>query len=134
MKYNRFLNDLVDGLFELAIMRPAKPLVLSQLAEKQAIYLSYLEQVFASLRRNGFVLSVRGPGDGYLLEKPADKITTGDIISALDGSSQINNFSQKESEQAYLVDQPIVQHIWALMSQRVARMYHQVSLQVRHGR
>ena len=118
----------LNGLFELARMRPAKPLALSQLAEKQAISLSYLEQVFASLRRNGLVLSVRGPGGGYLLAKPADKITTGDIISAVNGSSQINKLWQKESEQAYLLDQPIVQQIWALMSQRVARMFHQVSL------
>jgi len=119
LKYNRFLNDLADGfiltqyisllifmifavkpttkaklalngLFELARMRPAKPLALSQLAEKQAISLSYLEQVFTSLRRNGLVLSVRGSGGGYLLAKPAGKIMTGDIISAVNGSSQIN--------------------------------------------
>lgn len=119
----------LNGLVELARMRPSKPLALSQLAEKQAISLSYLEQVFAALRRNGLVLSVRGPGGGYLLAKPAEKITAGDIISAVDGLSQINKLSPEESEEAFLVDQPIVNQFWALMSQRVANMYHQVSLQ-----
>lgn len=75
----------IRGMFELALNVPSKPIALAKLAEKQAVSLSYLEQVFASLRKQGLVLSVRGPGGGYLLARPADQIFAGEIIEAVDG-------------------------------------------------
>lgn len=75
----------IRGMFELALSVPSKPVALAKLAEKQSVSLSYLEQVFASLRKHGLVLSVRGPGGGYLLARPADQISAGEIIEAVDG-------------------------------------------------
>lgn len=75
----------IRGMFELALGTPSKPVALAKLAEKQSVSLSYLEQVFAALRKQGLVLSVRGPGGGYLLARPADQISTGEIIQAVDG-------------------------------------------------
>jgi Rrf2 family iron-sulfur cluster assembly transcriptional regulator len=48
--------------------------------------LSYLEQLFARLRKNGLVTSVRGPGGGYLLGRGANEISVGDVINAVDES------------------------------------------------
>lgn len=75
----------IRGMLELALGTSSKPVALSKLAERQSVSLSYLEQVFAALRKQRLVLSVRGPGGGYLLARPADQISTGEIIQALDG-------------------------------------------------
>jgi Rrf2 family iron-sulfur cluster assembly transcriptional regulator len=61
-----------------------QPICLGHIAERQQISLAYLEQLFARLRRNGLVKSVRGPGGGYLLGRPADETRISDIILAVD--------------------------------------------------
>jgi len=61
-----------------------RPVSLADIAERQEISLSYLEQLFAKLRRNGLVSSVRGPGGGYRLSRPADEVRVADIIMAVD--------------------------------------------------
>lgn len=60
------------------------PVALSEIAERQEISLSYLEQLFAKLRRSGLVKSVRGPGGGYLLAYDRNATRIADIIVAVD--------------------------------------------------
>ena len=57
---------------------------LADIAQRQEISLSYLEQLFAKLRRHGLVKSARGPGGGYRLTRPADELRVADIILAVD--------------------------------------------------
>lgn len=59
------------------------PITLAEISERQQISLSYLEQLFAKLRRFGLVKSVRGPGGGYLLGMPVEKMAIGMIIAAV---------------------------------------------------
>ena len=61
-----------------------KPVSLADIAQRQEISLSYLEQLFAKLRRNGLVKSVRGPGGGYRLSRPASDLRIADVIVAVD--------------------------------------------------
>ena len=61
-----------------------KPVSLADIAQRQEISLSYLEQLFAKLRRNGLVKSVRGPGGGYRLSRPANDLRISDVIVAVD--------------------------------------------------
>jgi Rrf2 family transcriptional regulator, iron-sulfur cluster assembly transcription factor len=61
-----------------------RPVSLADIAERQEISLSYLEQLFAKLRRNGLVSSVRGPGGGYRLSRGAGEVRVADIIMAVD--------------------------------------------------
>ena len=62
----------------------SKPVALADIARRQEISLSYLEQLFAKLRRQNLVRSVRGPGGGYRLSRPADEVRVADIIAAVD--------------------------------------------------
>ncbi|MBV9548148.1 MAG: Rrf2 family transcriptional regulator [Alphaproteobacteria bacterium] len=62
----------------------SKPVALADIAERQDISLSYLEQLFAKLRRGGLVTSVRGPGGGYRLSRVASDLRIADIIMAVD--------------------------------------------------
>jgi len=61
-----------------------RPVSLAEIAERQEISLSYLEQLFAKLRRGSLVRSVRGPGGGYRLSCPAAELRIADIILAVD--------------------------------------------------
>ncbi|MSO97983.1 MAG: Rrf2 family transcriptional regulator [Rhodospirillaceae bacterium] len=64
----------VAALVDLAQSQTRRPVALSDIAQRQDVSVSYLEQVFALLRQNGFVKSVRGPGGGYLLARAANDI------------------------------------------------------------
>jgi Rrf2 family iron-sulfur cluster assembly transcriptional regulator len=72
------------AMVDLAINSNDRPVCLADIAERQEISLSYLEQLFAKLRRGGLVKSVRGPGGGYLLAHPAEGMRICDIILAVD--------------------------------------------------
>jgi Rrf2 family iron-sulfur cluster assembly transcriptional regulator len=61
-----------------------KPVALADIAERQEISLSYLEQLFGKLRKGGMVRSVRGPGGGYLLARPAADTCISDIVKSVD--------------------------------------------------
>ncbi len=74
----------VMALVDLAKHSDGQPVVLADIAERQVISLSYLEQLFAKLRLAGLVKSVRGPGGGYLLGHGADETRVSDIILAVD--------------------------------------------------
>jgi len=73
----------IKAMLNLAFQMP-NPVSLTSLAKKLDISLSYLEQIFALLRKNNLVKGVRGPGGGYVLGKPTEVITIADIVSAID--------------------------------------------------
>ncbi len=74
----------VMALVDLAKHSDGAPIALAEIAERQEISLSYLEQLFAKLRVAGLVKSVRGPGGGYLLGRSAQETRIADIILAVD--------------------------------------------------
>ena len=74
----------VMALVDLAANDAGRPIALAEIADRQEISLSYLEQLFAKLRRGGLVTSVRGPGGGYQLAHAAEETRISDIILAVD--------------------------------------------------
>lgn len=74
----------VMAMVDLAANSSGKPVALADVADRQEISLSYLEQLFGKLRKGGLVKSVRGPGGGYLLARTADDTRVSDIILAVD--------------------------------------------------
>ena len=74
----------VMAMVDLARCGQDRPVALADIAERQEISLSYLEQLFAKLRRGGLVRSVRGPGGGYLIGRQPDRLRISDIIVAVD--------------------------------------------------
>ena len=72
----------VMAMADLAGYGGGLPKALADIAQRQVISLSYLEQIFAQLRRNGLVKSVRGPGGGYLLARPPAETAIADIMMA----------------------------------------------------
>ncbi len=74
----------VMAMVDLACQSNGKPVSLADIAVRQEISQSYLEQLFGKLRKGGLVKSVRGPGGGYVLARAADATRVADIILAVD--------------------------------------------------
>lgn len=78
----------VTALLDLALQesRHQGAVSLSDIAKRQSISISYLEQLFSKLRKKGLVSSTRGASGGYHLAKPLDEIDVMSIITAVDES------------------------------------------------
>ena len=87
----------VTAVLDLAFHEESGPVSLAAISERQHISLSYLEQLFARLRRNGVVKSTRGPGGGYRLNHDASDISVSDVILAVDESCQVAGCDDSES-------------------------------------
>ena len=74
----------VTAMLDLAVHAHEGPISLADISERQGISLSYLEQLFAKLRRNHLVASVRGPGGGYKLSRDSGDICVAEIIDSVD--------------------------------------------------
>ena len=74
----------VTAMLDLALHAQRGPVSLADISERQGISLSYLEQLFARLRRGGLVKSVRGPGGGYRLARHANETSVAEIVLAVD--------------------------------------------------
>ena len=73
----------VTAVLDLALREDSAPIRLADIAQRQGISLSYLEQLFAQLRRSGLVESVRGPGGGYRLARKHHLVSVSDIIDSV---------------------------------------------------
>lgn len=87
----------VSAMVDLAQHEGQGPVPLATIAERQEISLSYLEQLFARLRRAGLVVSSRGPGGGYRLAKPIEEITIAAIVDAVDETIDTTRCGGKEN-------------------------------------
>ena len=76
----------VTAMLDLALHKQQGPVSLAEVSQRQAISQSYLEQLFAKLRKSSLVISVRGPGGGYELRRGADAIFIAEIIDAVNES------------------------------------------------
>jgi Rrf2 family iron-sulfur cluster assembly transcriptional regulator len=74
----------VTAMMDIALHEKLGPVTLADISQCQGISLSYLEQLFSKLRKQGLVKGVRGPGGGYRLAKSAAQISVADIIQSVD--------------------------------------------------
>lgn len=106
----------VNAVIDLALREAAGPVTLASIGERQRTSLSYLEQLFSRLRRNGLVASTRGPGGGYTLARPSDAITVADIVTAVDESPAAAQRERAPGDHA----QALWQHLDEVMAQHMA--------------
>jgi Rrf2 family iron-sulfur cluster assembly transcriptional regulator len=75
----------VMAICDLASHASERPVSIAEIAKRQGVSVSYLEQMFARMRGDKLVRSVRGPGGGYLLVRPAEDILVSDIVRSVGG-------------------------------------------------
>jgi Rrf2 family iron-sulfur cluster assembly transcriptional regulator len=107
----------VTAMLDLTLNGTDGPVTLADISENQGISLSYLEQLFSSLRRKNLVRGVRGPGGGYYLGRAADEISIADIICAVD---EWVEFTRCKGKQNCLDGQRCMTHsLWDDLSQQI---------------
>ncbi len=84
MKLSTKGRHAITAMMELALRHRKGPVTLADISVEQSISVSYLEQLFARLRKNDLVTGLRGPGGGYCLRRPANEITIAQILEAVD--------------------------------------------------
>ena len=117
----------VTAMLDLALHGVSKPISLADISQRQEISLSYLEQLFAKLRQNQLVSSVRGPGGGYLLNRPRNEINVAEIIDAVNESVDATNCSGKGNCQGGEVC--LTHHLWEGLSQKIHSFLSEITLE-----
>ena len=116
----------VTAMLDLALHHDTGPTNLADISSRQGISLSYLEQLFSRLRRQGLVISSRGPGGGYVLGNSADAITIADVIRAVDESVDATRCRGKENCQG---DERCLTHdLWEELSRQISGFLASISL------
>lgn len=116
----------VTAMVDLAAHSNGKPVTLAEIANRQNISLSYLEQLFAKMRRAGLVGAVRGPGGGYRLVRAATETRIADIVRAVDDPIA-SDASVVQSDAENLVDL-VTADLWVALNDHVQRYLNAVSL------
>lgn len=116
----------VTAMMDLAIHDQKGPVTLADISKCQGISLSYLEQLFSKLRKEGLVDGVRGPGGGYRLGKTANQISIADIISAVDET--IDSTNCKGNENCNKGERCITHSLWVDLSQRLYDFLDEITL------
>jgi Rrf2 family iron-sulfur cluster assembly transcriptional regulator len=116
----------VTAMLDLALHGQTGPVSLADISSRQAISLSYLEQLFARLRRGQLVSSVRGPGGGYRLSRSCDSIYVAQIIDAVDEPVDATGCGGKADCQQGEVC--LTHHLWQDLSDEIHGFLSQISL------
>lgn len=116
----------VTAMLDVAMFANQAPVPLADISERQGISLSYLEQLFARLRKQGLVTSVRGPGGGYKLGRQAQTISVGAVISAVDESIDATKCQGKGNCQAG--ERCLTHSLWEGLSDRIAEFLNGITL------
>jgi Rrf2 family iron-sulfur cluster assembly transcriptional regulator len=107
----------VTAMLDLAIHHKHGPVTLNDISQCQGISLSYLEQLFARMRKSGLVEGVRGPGGGYRLALPAEQITIAKIIGSVDEKVDATLCAGREDCQEG--ERCLTHDLWCELSQQI---------------
>ena len=116
----------VTAMLDLAIHQGDGPITLAEIAERQDISLSYLEQLFSRLRRRTLVSSIRGPGGGYVLGRESGEIYIAEIITAVDEKVDTTRCGGKHNCQKS--ERCLTHDLWRDLSDRIYEYLDQISL------
>lgn len=117
----------VTAILDIALHGKSLPVSLMDISERQSISLSYLEQLFAQLRREGIVNSVRGPGGGYQLGKSPQEINIGMIIAAVNES--INVSKCKGNGNCSNNNLCLTHSLWERLEDQIEGFLHKITLE-----
>lgn len=116
----------VTAMLDLALHYDDGPITLADISQRQGISLSYLEQLFSRLRKQGLVDSTRGPGGGYRLSRAATDIAVADVITAVDEkveTTRCGGLANCQDEQ-----QCLTHELWTELSSQIHDFLSGISL------
>lgn len=117
----------VTAMLDLALHQELGPITLADISARQGISLAYLEQLFAHLRRQGLVQSLRGPGGGYRLGRAAGQISVADVISAVDEPVDATRCGGLKNCQGH--ERCLTHDLWEDLSAQIYEFLRDISLE-----
>jgi Rrf2 family cysteine metabolism transcriptional repressor len=91
----------LQAIFDLASQRAGEPVKIADIAKRQNIPQKFLELILAGLKQGGFVESRRGAEGGYLLARPADSLTVGEVLRSVEGTQQARTRARRKTESPF---------------------------------
>lgn len=116
----------VTAMLDLALHTQQGPVSLADVSQRQGISLSYLEQLFARLRREHLVKSVRGPGGGYMLGRGSELIFVAEVVDAVNESLDTTRCKNKGDCQSG--EKCLTHHLWSDLSDQIHSFLSTISL------
>lgn len=116
----------VTAMLDLAVHQKNETVTLADIAARQGISLSYLEQLFAKLRRKGLVASVRGPGGGYSLAMSPATISVAQIVVAINENIDATRCGGEENCQGE--ERCLTHQLWTELSHRIYEFLDSITL------
>ena len=116
----------VTAMLDVALHADQGPVPLADISERQGISLSYLEQLFSKLRKQGLVASVRGPGGGYRLGLSADEISISTVIAAAHASVEATRCHGEQGCQGGT--RCLTHSLWRDLSDRISHFLDEITL------
>ncbi|HHF6886590.1 TPA: Fe-S cluster assembly transcriptional regulator IscR [Haemophilus influenzae] len=116
----------VTAVLDIALNADGGPVSLADISERQHISLSYLEQLFAKLRKDGLVKSVRGSGGGYQLGLPSEQISVGMIIAAVNENIHVTKCLGRENCKNGV--ECLTHELWEDLSLRIESFLNEITL------
>lgn len=116
----------VTAMLDLALHDGGQPTALSEISARQGISLSYLEQLFSRLRKQGLVSSARGPGGGYRLGRSSLEISVADVIRAVDESVDATKCGGEKN--CHGEERCLTHELWEELSDQIYRFLNGIYL------
>lgn len=116
----------VTAMLDLALHSAGGPVKLAEISDRQGISLSYLEQLFTRLRKEGLVVSTRGPGGGYSLSRTSAQIAVAEVIEAVDenvDTTRCGGLSNCHNDQRCLTHD-----LWTDLSSQIRSFLNDITL------
>ena len=116
----------VTAMLDLALHTDVAPVSLAEISSRQEISLSYLEQLFARLRRRNLVVSIRGPGGGYRLGREPEAVFVSDVVDAVNES--LDTTRCKNRGDCQNGEMCLTHHLWSDLSDQIHQFLSEISL------
>lgn len=116
------------ALIDLALYSEAEAVSIQSIAARQHISDSYLEQLVRKLKKQGLVTSVRGAQGGYKLARPAEEISVGDVLRALEGSIEAVACGAESNEKCQGEDLCVTRYVWQRINRSIQETVDSIKL------
>ena len=118
----------MQALFDLAHHSHGQPVPLHVIAERQKLSLPFLEQIFNKLKKAGVVASVRGPKGGYVLTRPCDQVSVGEVLRLTDsGFYAAAKEDPRGASKALMADEKMARLLWSQLSNHISAFMEKVT-------
>lgn len=117
----------VTAMLDIAINQSKGPITLAMISERQDISLSYLEQIFAKLKKSDLVLSARGPGGGYRLSRTPAEISISEVIAAVNEDLEARKCKGRQNCKGG--EECLSHELWSDLSEMIEQFLENITLQ-----